>query len=355
MFDLDGAEYEMGEVVDMNEIHESAIIIDGSAVVEQSDEHFARAKQGGVTAVNHTVTRPNASWEDAKRQLSECSGWLERSGDKSRLVRSTDDILDCKRAGVEGVIFGPQDSAFLDGRIERLEEIYDDGVRILQLTYQGSNCVGDGCGVEQAGPLTAFGRDVVAAMNQLGILVDLSHVSEATSWDALNRSEKPVVFTHAHADAMTHHPRSKSDDLIRAVAEKGGMIGVTASSALGFLTPGVQPTIADFVRHVTYLVELVGDDHVGIGLDLDETNTAERHLAWHAKHPSLDVPGVSFHYAERHVAGLDSAADFPKITAALLESGFDQSAVQKILGGNFYRVFSQVWAPRQAGPEASAS
>jgi membrane dipeptidase len=338
----------MSETMGADEIHQGAVVIDGSAVIEQSDDHFARAAKGGVTAVNHTVTRPNASWDEASRQLSECSEWLLGNADKGRLVRSTSDILECKQAGTEGIIFGPQDSAFLDGRIERVQEIYDRGVRILQLTYQGQNCVGDGCGVEQAGPLTAFGRHVVAAMNQLGILIDLSHVSEATSWDALDRSSRPVVFTHAHADAMTHHPRSKSDDLIRAVADGGGMIGVTAASALGFLTPGVQPTIDDFVRHVHYLVELVGDDHVGIGLDLDETNTEAHHLAWHAKHPSLDVPGVSFRYSQRHVAGLDSATDFPKITNALLESGFDATAVNKILGGNFFRVFGDVWASPSA-------
>lgn len=330
--------------MDASELHRKATIIDGSAVVEQSPEHFRRARKGGVTAVNHTVTRPTVGWDEARRQLTDCADWLSGNPDGGRLVRGVADIEACKQDGVEGIIFGPQDSAFLDGEIERLEQIHALGVRILQLTYQGPNCVGDGCGVQAAGPLTPFGRDVVAAMNDLGILIDLSHVSEATSWDAVERSNRPVVFSHAHATAMTAHPRSKSDELIKAMAAKGGVIGVTAASALSFLRPGVQPTLDDFVRHVSYLVEVAGADHVGIGLDLDETNTEERHLAWHAKHPSLDVAGVSFPYAHRHTAGIESAADFPAITAALVDAGFDDETILKILGQNFLRVFGEAWA-----------
>lgn len=322
---------------------ETALIIDGSGVVELSDEHLARAKAGGVTAINHTVTRPDADWEAARRQIAECSAWIESTAGAARLVRSYDDLLSCRAEGVEGIIYGPQDAAFLEDDLGRVDEIHRLGVRILQLTYQGSGPLGDGCGVPDAGGLTGFGRQVVHAMDDLGIVVDLSHVSEKTSWDAIRVSRNPVAITHAHASAMTDHPRSKSDELIRAVAEGGGVIGVTASSALGWLTPGVQPTVADLVRHIEYLLEVAGPEHVGIGLDLDETNTAERHLAWHASHPGLDVGGVEFPYDKRHVAGIDSCRDFPKVAAALAEAGLSDDVIAGIVGGNFARVFRTVW------------
>ncbi len=325
------------------ELHFSSLVIDGSMVVKPGPEHAAAAKAGGITAVNHTVASGHDDWTAALTKMNRTLAWIATNPSELRLVTRGQDLYDCKSDGMEGIIFGPQDAVFLGDDIERVRTSYDMGLRVLQLTYQGKNNLGDGCGVDDPGPLTAFGRDVVQAMNDLGIVVDLSHVSQATGWSALEVSKDPVVFTHAHSMSMTKVPRSKDDDFIKAVVEGGGAIGVTVCSALSFLTPKTQPGLDDFVRHVEYLLELVGPRAVAIGLDFSEMSSPERHEKWHRDNPGLDPDGYFFPYHEAHMVGMEGAADAPKITEALVRAGLDDETIRLILGENWARIFSGIW------------
>ncbi len=320
------------------------MFIDGSSIFELSADQIRLAKQGKVTAANHTVTWPEADWTLATSQMQESLDWIAANPDDLLLIRTVADLDEAYASGRVGVIFGPQDADFLENDLGKLHTAYDMGLRVMQLTYQNRNCVGDGCGVADAGPLTAFGREVVAAMNKLGILVDLSHVSIATGWSALEVSTKPIAYTHAVANEVTPHPRSKPDAQIKAVAAGGGVIGVPAASSLTQRTPRVQPTKDDFYAHVAYLVDLVGIDHVAIGLDFDQTNTEERYNAWHYAHPELDVDGFKFQFSDVHVQGYDDLSCWTQLHQDVLERGYTADEAAKITGGNWYRLFDQVWA-----------
>ncbi len=320
------------------------MFIDGSSIFQLSPDQIRLAKSGKVTAANHTVTWPEVGWEQAKQQIQESLDWVTANPDDLILIKKLADLDEAYASGRVGMILGPQDSEFLENDIAKLHELYDMGLRVMQLTYQNRNCVGDGCGVADAGPLTSFGREVVAEMNKLGILVDLSHVSIATGWSAMEVSTKPVAYTHAVANEVTPHARSKPDAQIKAVAEMGGVIGVPAASSLTQRTPQVQPDKDDFFAHVDYLVNLVGIDHVAIGLDFDQNNTEEAYNAWHDAHPELDVNGFKFNFSDVHVKGYEDLSCWTQLYQDTLDRGYSVEEAAKIVGGNWYRLFGQVWA-----------
>jgi len=223
-----------------------------------------------------------------------------------------------------------------------LGTFYDLGVRVLQLTYQRQNWVGSGCGEQRDGGLTQFGRKMVGAMDDMGILVDLSHCGPITSRDAIDLSRNPVIFSHAHPSAIAPHVRAKDDDLLRAMAAKGGVIGVTALSAFCYdpARPKERPGLADMVKHIRYLVDLLGVDHVGVALDFEETNTPEHYYAFSKLHPEIEE---GWSYEDKRIHDLTEVDQLPNLTRALVSGGFTDTEIRKILGLNFVRVFEQVW------------
>lgn len=323
-------------------IHDDAIVFDCSSVVKEEPAHFERAFAGGVTGTNHTVANPHGTYEQAVADMARCGRWIRDNSDKGLLATTVADIEEAKRSGREAIVFGPQNAEFLDTDIGRLDVAYGLGMRIMQLTYQRQNYLGAGCGEVSDAGLSRFGRSVVAEMDELGIVVDVSHSGRATALDAFEASKNPVVFTHAHASAVSPHIRAKDDEVIRALADQGGVIGITALSA--FNADPAEPTkrqgLSGFLRHVSHIAELVGVDHIGIGLDFDETNTPEKFAADHAKSPELVTV---FGWDDKRIHGLADASEEFNVTVALVVAGFSDEEIVKILGGNFLRVFRQVW------------
>lgn len=337
-------------VVDLDEeqsararsIHARAIVIDGSSVVMQEDAHFERAATGGVTATNHTVTHPPSDFETAMLDMARCRRWIADHQDRGILATTVADIREAKASGREAIIFGPQNTEFIGTDLGRFEAAYEMGVRVLQLTYQRQNWVGTGCGEQRDGGLSSFGRTLVRAMDELGVVVDLSHCGEQTSLDAIAESRNPVILSHAHPAAVTPHVRAKSDDMLRALAAGGGVIGITALSA--FLEnperKGERPGMEMFVRHMSHLLDLIGPEHVGIGLDFDETNTPDKFAEARRSHPELDT---GFGWDDKRIHGLTHAGEEGIVTRALVSMGLSDDEIIGILGGNFLRVFDQVW------------
>jgi membrane dipeptidase len=323
-------------------IHEQAIVFDCSSVVKMEPEHFERAFRGGVTGTNHTVTNPHSGYEQATTDMANCARWIETNSDKGLLATTVADIRQAKESQREAIVFGPQNSEFVGLDLHRLHVAYQLGVRIMQLTYQRQNWVASGCGEEVDGGVSMFGRTLIAEMDELGIVVDLSHCGSLTSMQGMELTKNPAIFTHAHPNEMTPHIRAKSDDILRAMADQGGVIGITALSA--FLAypdnPRERPGLEAFIRHITHVAELVGVDHVGIGLDFDETNTPEKYAADKARHPELDF---GFGWDDKRIYDLTDAGEELNVTRALVSAGFDDDEIAKILGGNFLRVFQQVW------------
>jgi membrane dipeptidase len=327
------------------DLHARALVIDGSSVVKQEPEHFERARSGGVTATNHTVTHPPSDFETAVLDMTGCRHWISQNSDRGLLATTVADIELAKQTGREAIIFGPQNTEFIGTDLDKLTAAYELGVRVLQLTYQRQNWVGAGCGEANDAGLSTFGRALVREIDALGVVVDLSHCGANTSAQAIELSANPVIFSHAHPYAATPHIRAKQDDLLRALAARGGVIGITALSA--FLAdpaePRRRPGLEAFERHMAYLLKLIGEDHVGIGLDFDETNTPEKFAAARRDHPELDT---GFGWDDKRIWDLTHAGETANVTRVLVSMGLSDEAILKILGGNFLRVFGQVW--RQA-------
>lgn len=214
-----------------------------------------------------------------------------------------------------GFVLSLEDAAPVMGSIRHLEALYVTGVRMIGLTWNGRNEIADGVGVgARPGGLTDVGKDVIRQMEELGIVVDLAHVAEPAFWDVIEMATRPVAVSHANAKAICDHRRNLTDDQIRAIAKTGGVIGVTYVPA--FLG-GEAPDIDTVVRHVDYLCDVGGPEVVGLGSDFDGI----------AKTPT----------------GLEHAGRLPALTAALLAKGFREADVEKMVGGNWLRVFRACW------------
>ncbi|MDD3654192.1 MAG: dipeptidase [Desulfotomaculaceae bacterium] len=201
----------------------------------------------------------------------------------------------------------------LEGSLGILRLMYRLGVRSITLTWNGRNELGDGVGEEKTGGgLTRLGEEAVVEMNRLGMLVDVSHLSENGFWDVLSVSRQPVIASHSNCRALCNHPRNLNDQQIKALANQGGVMGITFVP--DFL--GDNPSIAQVLAHIDHAIAVGGPDCVGIGSDFDGTGS---------------LP-----------TGLEDCSRLPAITSGLLERGYSENAIKKVLGGNFMRVIGQV-------------
>jgi membrane dipeptidase len=220
----------------------------------------------------------------------------------------------------------------------------------MQITYNYRNFLGDGCLETEDAGLSVLGRDAVRLMNQLGIAIDLSHVGDRTALDAVELSSKPVLATHADARALVDLPRNKPDHILKAIAETGGVIGASVyGPMLWDGNTSRRPTIEDFVRHLEHIVEVAGIDHVGFGTDLPASKDLAK-TAFEAANRRL-WSGISSYgdafghdIPSRYPAEANSHAKLPAITEALVRRGWRAADIEAYLGGNFARVFSQIWS-----------
>jgi membrane dipeptidase len=324
-------------------LHASAIVIDGSIVVEQSSAHFERARRGGVTAVNHTVPDPYASLLPSLIQVNRFKAWVAQNADKAMLALTVADIHAAKRTGREAIILGPQNTEMIGLDLDLVGTFHDLGIRIMQLTYQRQNWIGTGCGEAEDSGITKYGREFIRHMNERGIVVDASHCAQKTTVQAMEASSKPILVTHAFCHSLSPHIRAKTDDTIRELGRHGGVMGITGLSPYLYWPdkPATQPDIGRFVDHVKHVVDLAGVDSVAIGLDYDETFTPEKRAEGAKKHgPLLGT----WPWPERRCKTLDDASGMPNITEGLMRAGFHDDEIRKIIGGNWLRVMAACWA-----------
>ena len=290
-------------------------------------------RAGSVDAISVTV----ASIEGAWPTVDVIGHWLEvlRSGAfPLRLATTVSDVRAAVEAGQVAVLFHFQGINPIENDLDLINVFHALGVRIMQLTYNARNLAGDGCTESRDGGLSDFGRRAIRRMNDLRIVVDLSHCGERTSFEAIAASRRPVVVTHANARALCDSPRNLSDDLIRAVAQQGGVIGACGFPA--FLTADPQPTIEHFLDHIDYLCRVAGPEHLGLGLDYSQEN--EDDYVYYGYDPRV-YPPPPWEYP----TGIRGFADMPNITAGLMRRGYTHEQVRGILGENFLRVYGAVW------------
>ncbi len=304
----------------------------------------------GLGAVNTTLGHVYGEGDPFEVTVEDIA-WHEEAirlrPDKLVKVYSADDIRAARKTGRLGVIYGFQNTEMLGEDAERVGIFADLGVRIVQLTYNLRNRVGDGSMVEENRGLTDFGREVVGALNARKLLVDLSHSGEQTTWDALEASSAPISITHTGCAALAPHPRNKTDAEIRAVAEKGGVVGIYF---MPYLTPGRQHMAEDIVNHIDHAVNVCGEDHVGIGTDQSITGVDDmegyraRHRADVETRKKLGVgapnedPDITL-----AVPDLQGPEQFRKVGDLLSARNYSSAQIEKILGGNFLRLFEEIW------------
>ena len=306
-----------------------------------------RALGSGLTAMNVTlgIAGVGMGIDNFRSMVTTIHGYLcyfELERERLVHVLTAGDILRAKREGKLGIIFGCQGLASkIEDDPNLLRILHKLGLRIVQLTYNERSSLGSGCLETPDTGLTQLGRVCVREMNHLGLLIDLAHAGHRTSLDVLDCSTAPVIVSHANARALSDNPRNLADDLIRALAERDGVVGVTAYSPFCETKPGTRPSLGDVIEHMAYLADLVGVGHVGIGSDFFEGESEVRFERFFR----VRYPEVIRHYTlgTVYAEGFDGVACFPRLTEGLVQRGFAEREVRQILGENFLRVFRKVW------------
>lgn len=335
-------------------VHSESVIIDGLFThfeapippTEQiPDMMLDHILDSGVTAVNHSVLGDPFPMtpEEALMALYSESLVFEVFPQKVMQIRTTADIETAKKTGKLGIIFGAQGLASVGANMRYIWIFHRLGVRIMQLTYNEQNTLGSGCREPHDTGLTRFGQEAIETMNWLGIVLDLSHVGVRTSLEAIEYCRTPSIFSHSSVRALCEHPRNLTDEQIKAVSKKGGVIGLCPHSIFVETARGKRPSLDDYLDHIDYVVDLVGIDHAGVGTDNFQYDSYYSRLGRFAF--DRVYPGFAGGYGldEKHAEGFSKWTDWRNLTKALLARGYSEQDTKKILGGNFLRVFQQVW------------
>lgn len=319
-------------------LHQRLVFFDGLVVSKWSPAIFAEMQRGGLTAANCTC----CVWENFQQtmnNIAQWKRWLHEHPDRLLAVRTVQDIHAAKQSGRTGIILGFQNTSAFEDQIGYVQLFKELGVGIVQLTYNTQNLVGSGCYESRDGGLSDWGREVLWEMNRVGILCDLSHVGPQTSADAVRESRRPVVYSHCLPLGMKQHARNKSDAQLKAVADRGGLVGVTMFPP--FLRKGTESTVEDYVQAIDYVVNLVGEDHVGIGTDFTEGYDDE-FFRW-ITHDKGNARQLTEFGTILNPAGIRQLRDYPNLTAALERAGWTTGRIEKVLGLNWLQVLDEAW------------
>ncbi len=285
--------------------------LDRAARAQEVQIDFPKMRAGGVDAAFFAVDVTRA-WKNHLTYALDAFGFFDVEAEQNEVViaRSADDIVEAKRAGKLSAVLVVENSDGTEGSLNVLRMLHRLGVRSIGLTHNTSSWGADGnAETRSGGGLTTFGVQLVEEMNRLGMLVDVSHISEHGFRDVMETAQRPVIASHSNCKAVCDHPRNLSDEQIQALAANGGSMGVTFVP--GFVD-AEAPTLERLLDHIDHAVQLVGADHVGIGSDFDGGGTL-----------------------------LEDAAAFPRITEGLLERGYSEGDVKKVLGENHLRVLRE--------------
>lgn len=322
----------------MVELHQNLVVFDGLIVSRWSRSVFEDMRRGGLTAANCTC----CVWEGFQATMANIGAWKRWFREHADLivpVRTTADIARAKRDGRTGIALGFQNVSAFEDRIEYVELFKELGVGIAQLAYNTQNLIGTGCYESHDGGLSDFGHDVVAEMNRVGMMCDLSHVGPKTSEDTIRASKQPVCYSHCLPAGLKAHPRNKSDEQLRFIAERGGFIGVTMFPP--FLRKGTAATVDDYVEAIDYVVGVAGEECVGIGTDF--TQDHDRAFFDWITHDKGTGRKLTEFGDIVNPAGIRTIGELPNLTAAMARAGWSEAKIRKIMGENWLRVLRQVW------------
>jgi membrane dipeptidase len=311
---------------------------------------LADVRASGITAVNLTVGSVGSYVKDYDAAIESIAHWdAEIAAHPDTLMRfdGARDFAEAKRSGRLAIIYGFQDATPFGEDLDRLDTFRELGVRIVQLTYNRRNLVGDGCLEPGDAGLSLFGRDLVERMNARNVLVDLSHCGRRTTDEAIALSKKPVAITHTGCAAISDLPRNKPDATLRRLADAGGVAGIYL---MPYLRTSGQPMAADVVAHIEHALDICGEDHVGIGTDgaisaVQLTDAYKKAFADEIaarRKQGVSAPGETT-AVYTFVPDLNTPRRFETIATLLSRRGKPDRVIEKVLGGNFLRLFAQTW------------
>jgi membrane dipeptidase len=317
-----------------------------------TDAQVKDARDSGLTCVHVTIlpvgtTAPDAGFRQAVEGIAGLEAEIDRHPDTFVRVRSAADITAAKQAARVGLLYGFQDGVAFETDLSRLEVFHRLGVRVIQPTYNRRNLLGDGCMEPANAGLSRAGHEAIEKMNTLGILVDLSHCGRQTAADALAASKRPVAFTHTGCVAIADHPRNRTDAELRAAADRGGVSGIYF---MPYLCEGRQPTAADVIRHMEHAIKVAGEDHVSIGTDggisaevVDDRFKEQFAASVRARRDAgIAAPGET-ETGYLFAADLNTPRRLETLASMLADRGHSGARIEKILGRNLLRVFTDTW------------
>jgi len=343
------------------DLYRDAIVIDGLGGLGNStadedapltDAYIQDARDSGITCVHMTILPvgtkpPDAAFAQTILGIGQAEREIDRHPDALCRVRTVADIVSAKKAARVGLIYGLQDGVAFETDLSRLDELYRQGLRIVQPTYNRRNLLGDGCLEPANAGLSKAGVEAIERMNSLGILVDLSHCGRQTAADAIRHSKRPVAFTHTGSVALNDHPRNRTDEELRAVAEKGGVSGIYF---MPFLSDGKQPTAADIIRHLEHMIDVAGEDYVSIGTDggvsaeVVNQKYKDRFAGFirERRAAGISAPGET-EEGYLFASELNTPRRLETLANMLSTRNHSDARIEKILGKNLLRVLSDVW------------
>lgn len=302
----------------------------------------------GITGFHNSIGVGGASaYDDALSFLAAWSGFVARNTDVFTQVGVIADLDKAKAQRKIAVIMGLQNADEFRN-VKDVKEFFQLGLRCAQLTYNTQNLIGSGSTERVDGGISDYGVEIIKAMNEVGMLIDVSHSGDRTTLEAIELSPRPIAITHSNCRALNNHPRLKTDEAIKKLAAKGGVMGITGVRM--FVKDKDPTTIEDIVDHIDHVAKLVGVEHVGIGSDSD--------LMGYDKMPPDQYKQLKAAYKASYAfrdkidtEGFDHPRKVYELTEALLRRGYSEANIQAVLGGNFRRLLAESWVPRPPAPQ----
>jgi len=329
---------------DIDKLYKKALVIDGLVITRGWDQDsFAALDQSGYSGFNTSLA--SGSLKSALGSLDEWKKRIIDHPEKLILAKSSDDFLRAKKEKKVAVMLGFQNATMIEKSIDNLDKLYQAGTRWIQLTYNPRNLLGDGCTERTNAGLSDFGIEAVERMNELGIIVDLSHCGNQTTDDGIEFSKAGACFTHTMCEALyKNHPRSKTDKQIKAMADKGGVMGIICLGYMIGPDPGGKTTLDTYVDHIDHAVKIGGIDHVGLAADYAiqglEADGATREN-WYVPRLTRFKPSYEVRWPP-WIPELDLPDRYLQVAQKLDKRGYSTGDIEKILGLNWLQYYREI-------------
>lgn len=331
--------------MNIDKVYKNAIVVDGLLISRNwNEESYRQLLKSGYTGFATSLASGNLN--AAMKSLLEWGNRIKENPDKYILATSADDFVRAKKEDKKAVLLGFQNATMIEKSIDNIDTLYEAGTRWIQLTYNQRNLLGDGCTERTNAGLSDFGIEAVERMNQLGIMIDLSHCGRQTTNDGIKFSTSGACFNHSMCETLyKDHPRSKTDEQIKAMADKGGVMGIICLGYMIGSDPGGETTLETYVDHIDHAVKIAGIDHVGVAADFviqGMQANGDTRENWYEPRLTRFKPSYQVRWPP-WIPELDVPERYKNVARVLDKRGYSTGDIEKILGQNWLRCFRETF------------